>query len=197
MISDKARFAAAINKFEEINSEDPNTEIEEGKAYPKEVLYARRMAACLNEIAPEASEALQLAVRCQHIRRWAISRQDFPLGIDGYNKWRNSLKKYHAQLAGEILTEVDYPAEIIQRVQFLVQKRQLKIDPEVQLLEDVICLVFLKYYFLPFAQQHPEEKVLDIVQKTWQKMTPAGQQLTLRLALPESAQLLIAKALAI
>ena len=196
MISNKARFVAAINKFEEINREGPNVEMADGKYFPKEVLYAHRMADCLNEIAPEASEALQLAVRCQHIRRWAISRQDFPVGIDGYNKWRNSLKKYHAALAGEILNEVGYDDELIQRVQFLVQKRQLKIDVEVQLLEDVICLVFLRYYFLPFAQQHPEEKVLDIVQKTWNKMTPAGHKLALQLALPESAQQLITKALA-
>ena len=116
--------------------------------------------------------------------------------MQGYNKWRNSLKKYHADLAGQILTEVGYPSEVIQRVQFLVQKRQLKIDPEVQLLEDIICLVFIQYYFLPFAEQHPEEKVIEIVQKTWRKMTPEGQQLALQLSLPATAQQLITKALA-
>jgi hypothetical protein len=153
------------------------------------------MTACLNKVAPDASEALQLAVRCQHIRRWAIPRQNFPLGVLGYNKWRNSLKKYHADLAGQILNEVGYSPEIIGRVQFLVQKRQLKLDPEVQLLEDVICLVFLQYYFIPFANQHPEEKVIDILQKTWRKMTPAGQQLALQLKLPAQAKHLIKKAL--
>jgi len=196
MITDQERFAAAIQKFDQVNSEDPNVEVADGKAYPKEVLYAQRMTACLNAVAPGASEALQLAVRCQHIRRWAIPRQDFPAGVQGYNKWRNSLKKYHADLAGQILTEVGYPSEVIQRVQFLVQKRQLKIDPEVQLLEDIICLVFIQYYFLPFAEQHPEEKVIEIVQKTWRKMTPEGQQLALQLSLPATAQQLINKALA-
>ena len=197
MIVDKSRFEAAIRKFDEVNSADPNTEIADGIAYPKELLYAQRMTACLNQVAPDASEALQLAVRCQHLRRWAIPRRDYPMDVQGYNKWRNNLKKYHAELAGELLQEVGYEPEIIQRVQFLVQKRQLKIDTEVQLLEDVICLVFLRYYFLDFAQQHPEEKVIDIVQKTWRKMTPQGHDLALQLELPPAAQQLVAKALAV
>ena len=196
MIADQNRFQAAIHRFDEVNSEDPNVEVVDGISYPKEVLYAQRMTACLNQVAPDASEALQLAVRCQHIRRWAIARKDFPMDVQGYNKWRNSLKKYHAEVAGQILTEVNYEPEIIERVQFLVQKRQLKIDPEVQLLEDIICLVFLQYYFLDFARQHNEPKVIDIVQKTWRKMTPEGHQLALQLNLPLEAQELIGKALA-
>ena len=196
MISDKNRFEAAIRRFDEVNSGDPNVEMTGGIPYPKELLYAQRMTSCLNSVAPDASEALQLAARCQHIRRWAISRQDFPMDVQGYNKWRNSLKKYHAEVAGQILQEVGYDPEIIERVQFLVQKRQLKIDPEVQLLEDIICLVFLKYYFLDFARQHEEAKVIDIVQKTWRKMTPQGHQLALQLNLPAEAQALVGKALA-
>ncbi|WP_026462799.1 DUF4202 domain-containing protein [Adhaeribacter aquaticus] len=196
MVADKARFEEAIRRFDEINSEDPNQETVDGISWPKEVLYAQRMTACLNRVAPEASEPLQLAVRCQHIRRWAISRKDFPLGTLGYNQWRNKLKKYHAEIAGEILTQVGYDKETVERVQFLVQKRQLKIDPEVQLLEDIICLVFLEYYFLEFAGQHPEGKVIDIVQKTWVKMTPQGQKLALQLDLPAEALELVGKALA-
>jgi len=194
-ITDRSRFEAAIYKFDAVNAEDPHTEIINGEAHPKELVYAQRMTACLEKVAPEASEALQLAVRCQHIRRWEISRQDFPVGLPGYNKWRNTLKKFHAELAGDILKEVGYDAETVARVQFLVQKRQLKIDAEVQLLEDVICLVFLEYYFLGFALQHPVEKVVDILQKTWPKMTPQGQQLALQLDLPADARNLIGIAL--
>jgi hypothetical protein len=196
MVSDQARFDAAIRRFDAVNAEDPNVELEDGVAYPKEVLYAQRMTRCLNQVAPGASEALQLAVRCQHIRRWAVPRQDFPMDTQGYNKWRNTLKKLHGDIAAQILAEVGYAPELIERVRFLVQKRQLKIDPEVQLLEDVVCLVFLQYYFLDFAVQHPEDKVIDIVQKTWRKMTPRGQQLALELPLSEQAQTLVGKALA-
>lgn len=186
---------AAIERFDAVNAEDPNVELDQGVAYPKEVLYARRMTACLNRVAPDASEALQLAVRCQHIRRWAIPRKDFPMDTQGYNKWRNALKKLHGDIAAQILAEVGYEPELIERVRFLVQKRQLKIDPEVQLLEDVVCLVFLQYYFSDFAAQHPEGKVLDIVRKTWRKMTPRGQQLALQLPLSASARALVGKAL--
>jgi len=196
MIADKARFEEAIRRFDEANSEDPNVELVDGMPYPKEVLYAQRMSACLNRVAPDASEALQLAARCQHIRRWSIPRNAFPMDTTGYHKWRNSLKRLHAELAGQILQDVGYEPETISRVQTFLQKQQLKTDPEVQLLEDVICLVFLEYYFLDFAKQYPEEKVIDIVQKTWRKMTPHGHELALQLNLPASAQALVAKALA-
>ena len=194
-ITDRSRFETAINMFDAVNAEDPNKETVAGVAYPKELVYAHRMTACLTQGAPDASEALQLAVRCQHIRRWDIPRGDFPTGLAGYNKWRNSLRKYHADLAGKLLQEAGYAADIIERVQFLILKRQLKTDPEVQLLEDIICLVFLEYYFLDFARQHPVEKVVDILQKTWPKMTAEGQQLALKLNLPAEAQVMIATAL--
>ncbi|TGD82623.1 DUF4202 domain-containing protein [Hymenobacter wooponensis] len=196
MKADTQRFETAIHRFDETNSDDPTMEVIDGRSYPKEVLYAQRMSACLDQVAPTASEPLRLAVRCQHIRRWAIPRQDFPMTRAGYHQWRNTLKKYHAEVAGRLLQEVGYEPETILRVQALLQKQQLQHDPEVQLLEDVICLVFLEYYFQDFAAQHPEEKVIDIVQKTWRKMTPQGHELALQLPLAPTAQALVAKALA-
>jgi len=195
-LPDPIRFVAALEKFDEANAADPHQEIADGQPWPKELLYARRMSAGLARVAPDAPEAVQLAARCQHIRRWAIPRQDFPLDRPGYHQWRNSLKKYHAELAGQLLTAVGYDPETIARVQALVQKQQLAQDPEMQLLEDVICLVFLEFYFPAFAHQHPDEKVIDIVQKTWRKMTPRGHALALQLPLPEAARRLVAQALA-
>ncbi len=196
MLPEQERFNAAIARFDTLNSDDPNTEIYNGKVYPKELLYAQRMTEWLLKVEPNPSEALQLAVRCQHLRRWTIPRHDYSMDLSGYNKWRNTLRKFHADLAGQVLQEVGYDAEIMERVQFLVLKRQLKIDPEVQLLEDIVCLVFLENYFLDFARQHDEEKVVDIVQKTWRKMTPRGQQLALALPMSPEAQRLVGKALA-
>ena len=196
MIRDPERFAAAITRFDALNAEDPNTDVFNGQAHPKELLYAQRMTEWLQKVEPNASEALQLAVRCQHLRRWEIPRRNYTMDLPGYNKWRNALRKYHADLAGQVLKEVGYDAETIERVQFLVLKRQLKIDAEVQLLEDIVCLVFLENYFLDFAKQHDEEKVIDIVQKTWRKMTPRGQQIALSLQMPAEAERLVGKALA-
>ncbi len=191
-----ARLAEAFRLFDAANAEDPNLEPDAtGQPVPKEVLYAQRMTACLTRVAPDAPEAVQLAARCQHIRRWAIPRADFPLTRPGYHQWRNALKKYHAELAGHLLSQAGYEAALITRVQELVQKLRLKDDPEVQLLEDVICLVFLEYYFLPFAAQHPEEKVIEIVQKTWPKMTERGHALALQLPFAPEARVLIKKAL--
>lgn len=191
------RFVAALKKIDEVNSDGPYQETDaDGHMWPKEVLYAQRMSACLARVAPGASEAVQLAARGQHLRRWAIPRQDFAMDRAGYHQWRNALKKYHAELAGQLLAAEGYDQTLVARVQALVQKQDLARDPEVQLLEDVICLVFLEYYFLDFARQHPEDKVIDIVQKTWRKMTPQGHEWALQLALPADAQDLIGKALA-
>lgn len=196
MTTTSARFTAALEKFDAANAEDPNRETDtEGQSWPKELLYGRRMSAALARVAPEAPEPVQLAARCQHIRRWVIPRHDFPMDRAGYHQWRNTLKKYHAEVASQSLAEVGYDQATIVRVQALLQKQQLTRDADVQLLEDVICLVFLEYYFPDFARQHPEEKIIDIVQKTWRKMTPQGHALALQLPLPAEAQALVAKAL--
>lgn len=191
------QFTAALAKFDAANAEDPNQDTDtDGRFWPKELLYGHRMSACLTRVAPEAPEAVQLAARCQHIRRWTIPRHDFPMDRVGYHKWRNTLKKYHAEVAGQLLAEVGYDEATITRVQALLQKQQLTRDADMQLLEDIICLVFLEYYFVDFARQHPEEKVVDIVQKTWAKMTPRGHELALQLPFTDAAQALLAKALA-
>ena len=198
LLPNPARFATALAAFDAANAEDPNQDTDAtGRAWPKEVLYAQRMSACLARVAPGAPEAVQLAARCQHIRRWALPRHDFPLDRPGYHQWRNTLKKYHAELAGQLLASVGYGTETITRVQHLVQKLRLKDDPEVQLLEDVICLVFLEHYFLPFAAQHPEAKVIEIVQKTWPKMTARGHALALQLPFSPEALALVSRALAL
>jgi len=195
MLTD-TRFTEACRLFDAANSEDPNLEPGPGgQPVPKELLYAQRMTACLDRVAPNAPETVQLAARAQHIRRWSIPRADFPMTRPGYHQWRNTLKKYHAELAGQLMAQAGYEPEAIERVQQLLQKQRLKDDPDVQLLEDVICLVFLEYYFLPFAAQHPEEKVLEIVQKTWPKMTERGHELALQLPFTPEALALIKKAL--
>jgi len=196
MLLPDPRFTEALRLFDAANSEDPNLEPgPDGQPVPKELLYAQRMTACLARVAPDAPEAMQLAARAQHIRRWHIPRSDYPMTRPAYHQWRNALKNYHAELAGQLMAQAGYEPEPIARVQQLLQKQRLKDDPEVQLLEDVICLVFLEYYFLPFAAQHPEEKVIEIVQKTWPKMTERGHELALQLPFSPEALALVTKAL--
>lgn len=195
MIRNLTKFEQAIAQFDALNSKDPNIEVFEGVNYPKEVLYAQRMSQRLLAFAPNASEVLQLAARCQHLCRWEIARSDYPIGKVGYHQWRNSLKRLHADKANKVLTAIGYEEELIERVQFLVLKKQLKKDTETQTLEDVICLVFLEFYFIPFAAKHTEEKVVDILRKTWRKMSEKGQAAALKLPLSEEAKILVGKAL--
>lgn len=136
------KMVEAFRRFDEANAEDPNKEFFGEKEHPKELLYAQRMTDILNTFEPKASEALQLTVRCQHICRWEIPRESYEMNRVGYLKWRQKLKKFHAQKASSILKTVGYDDEIIDRVVFLLLKKQLKKDKETQTLEDVICLVF-------------------------------------------------------
>lgn len=193
MSVDKLHKAFAL--FDQANAQDPNVEVFEGKSYPKELLYAIRMTDRLDTFEPEASEPLKLTARCQHICRWEIPRESYPMDRQGYLKWRQDLKKFHAEKAGQILREVGYSQEIIEKVAFLLEKKQLKKNPETQTLEDVICLVFLEFYFEAFAKKYEEDKLVDILQKTWRKMSERGQATALKLPLSPNALDLIGKAM--
>ncbi len=194
-ITDKNRFDRTIAAFDAANAEDPHQEEVDGKMLPKELVYGQRMSEMLAEFAPEASEALQLSARCQHIQRWTMPRDSYPMDRKGYLKWRTQLKIFHGQKAGAIMEAEGYDEETIERVKFLLNKKKLKSDPETQTLEDVICLVFLKYYFRGFTKQHPEEKLVDIVAKTWDKMSEKGHEAALKLDFSAGEQKIIQQAL--
>jgi hypothetical protein len=185
-------FAKALAAIDAVHAQDPEKEGGE----PKELVYAQRMSAWLEKLAPQAADALRLAVRCQHLRRWAIPRADFPDGKVGYLSWRKQESLAHATLAGEILAAAGYDAEAVKRVQSLIKKERIKHDPEAQMLEDVTCLVFLEHEFAPFAAKHPDDKVIDILRKTWPKMSAQGQREALGLQLSAPLRALVGKALA-
>ena len=190
-----ALFEKAITAFDDYNGKDPHSEKSGEKTFPKELLYAQRMSACLVDFEPDASEALRLAIRCQHIGRWEIPRDTFPKDRVGYLQWRNKLKVHHAEIAEKILRQTGYDNDTIERVKFLVQKKQLRHDEETQTLEDVVCLVFLKYYFEEFAEEHEEDKVISILQKTWVKMSEKGKAAALKLPMSEISKAYVSKAL--
>jgi hypothetical protein len=176
-------FKEAIARFDQANAEDPNNTVFEGKEYPKELLYAQRMTAWLDKFEPDASEALRLAARAQHICRWKIPRKDYPMDRDGYNKWRTTLAKMHGEIAAEIMQQVGYDEQMSEQVKVLLMKDRIKsAGPDGQTLEDVICLVFLEFYFAPFAPEYSTPKLTSIVRKTWRKMSERGHQTALTLA---------------
>ena len=170
----------ALSAIDEANARDPNREA----GGPAELLYGRRMSAALEEFAPDASEALKIAVRGQHIERWKSPRRDFPEGKGGYIAWRNAAKKRHAERLAEIMAACGYDEAAIARAGALVRKENLRRDGEAQTLEDIACLVFLRHYAENFAARHPGEKVFDILLKTQRKMSARARAAGLDFGLP-------------
>ncbi|WP_049630191.1 DUF4202 domain-containing protein [Cellvibrio sp. pealriver] len=193
---DQARLEKTLAAFDAANLQDPNTEIVDGNAVAKEWIYGQRMSAQLVLFCENPSEALQLAARSQHICRWKIPRSDYPMDRSGYKKWRLDLAQMHGDIAGDIMSEQGYDEITIARVKDLLLKRSLKRDEEVQALEDVICLVFIEFYLEDFARKHDEDKLIDIIRKTWNKMSEKGHAAALKLPLSEGMLGLVGKALA-
>lgn len=195
MNHDNPRLRAALTRFDAINAQDPNQELVAGESRPKELVYAERMTAWLERLRPDAPEALRLAARSQHLQRWAIPRSDYPQTRAGYKQWRTALAKYHAERAGEVLRECGYDEATVARVQSLLRKENFKRDPDAQTLEDAACLVFLEHYFADFALRHDDAKLIDIIRKTWRKMSEQGHAAAMALALPPRLAELVARAL--
>ena len=195
MIENQERFNKAVALFDAANAQDPNQD----QGQPKELLYAKRMSEMISRFAPDASEAAQLAVRAQHIRRWTLPRGTYPMTKEGYLAWRSGLYKFHADTAGELMRAAGYDEAMIEGVKKAVGKRGIKTNPETQLLEDIANLVFIEHYMLDFAGTKPdydEAKWLDIIRKTWSKMSKSARAFALsgKLRLPEPLVPLITKA---
>lgn len=189
------RFDRAIVAIDAANAQDPNLIGPTGQARPAELVYGEYMSAMLSRFYPDASDVLKLAVRAQHLRRWEVPRASYPMDRAGYHRWRNVLKRLHAQWAGEILRECGYSVEDIASVEVLIRKEQLKQNAEAQALEDTACLVFLSHYANDFAAKHDDAKMIGILAKSWAKMSAKGQAAALVLELPPHLNALINRAL--
>jgi len=192
---DSTRLTQLLLAIDQKNDLDPNTEKVNGEEISKELIYGQRMSICLTEFKPDASEHLQIACRAQHIQRWSIARKDYPMDRTGYKRWRTDLAKFHAELTAELMLENGYHNDDRERVKHLLQKKQLKRDLETQTLEDVACLVFLTFHLDDFASRHADEKVIDIIRKTWKKMSEDGHAAALKLPFSDAMGKLVGTAL--
>ncbi|SNY92850.1 protein of unknown function [Cohaesibacter sp. ES.047] len=166
-------FEAVIEEIDQANAKDPRFSSEEGSApIPVELLYGIRMSKMCELYAPEADELVQIAARGQHIERWIIPRDEYPLGKPGYFRWRNELKRHHAKRVLEIMAAHGYDLEAQTIVSDIIMKRDLKRDERTQLVEDLACLVFLQYNAVSFAKGHEHDKVVSIISKMIPKMSP-------------------------
>lgn len=194
-------YSKALALIDAANREDPNLVAADGEDWPKELLYSERMSDMLQRYAPEADDAMKLAIRAQHIERWKSPRNAYPMDRIGYLKWRKDLYKIQANTAAKLLQQAGYGDDVIERVQNSVAKKNIKGNPDTQLLEDVTDLVFLEHYMLEFVAKHPdysEEKWIEIIQKTWNKMSTDAHAFALsgKVSLPESLLPLVKQAVA-
>ena len=189
---DEGRVRRCMEMFDAANAEDPNRD---ASGVPKELAYARQMSAWLARLEPNAPDEVRLAVRAQHIRRWEIPRDSYPAGRSAYLAWRRNLGRFHAETAGAIMRDCGVDDDTVLRVQAIIRKERFKTDRLAQLLEDVACLVFLDHYFAPFAGDQAEDSMVNILRKTWKKMSEAGRAASLQIEYSPQCQALLGKAL--
>lgn len=184
---------AALSRFDAAHRQDPRSVDVDRVRLPWSVHYHRRLGEWVLRLDPNASVPLRLAAACQHIRRWEIPRSEYEEGRRGYKRWRSELARMHAGIARDVLEDVGYDEGTISRVEALVRKLGLGRDPDVQTFEDAICMVFFETDFVDLARKHDDEKMVDILAKTWAKMSDAGRAAALEYVreLPERERRLV------
>jgi hypothetical protein len=189
------RLEAAFQQFDTYNQKDPHTFTWDGVTYPQEYFLAIKLYDWVKKLDPDASEALLLASRSQHIGRWEIPRDSYPEGRDAYLKWRRDLGVLHADKAAGIMKACGYDDEEIARVRQIIMKQKLKVDKEVQVMENALCLVFLEFQYEDFFPKHPADKIVNILRKSLIKMDEAGHKYALTLKYSNQGLLYINEAL--
>ncbi len=196
MTNFETRYEGVIAAIDLKNSEDPRRDTVNGVEHPTELLYSQRMTEALMSVYPDASESLRIAARAQHICRWRIPRTDYPATKEGYHTWRRACQELHATLTSGIMAAHGYEEEKTGKVCKLLRKQDLKTDRDSQRLENVVCMVFVKYYLADFAEKHDDKKLIGIIQKSARKMDAEGMEAISALNLPEPQASLVSRALA-
>lgn len=190
------KLQKAFSLFDEYNKQDTATFVWEGSTYPAEYFYALQLYNWVLKLEPQASEQLLLASRSQHLGRFTIPREEYPEGKTGYLNWRSNLAKFHAEKAAEFMRQAGYDEDTITGTQRIILKQKIKLDHEVQTIENALCLVFLEFQYEDFRKKHSEDKMLHILRKTWNKMSDPGRNAALTLTYTDAGKALIGKALA-
>jgi hypothetical protein len=190
-----SRFKETIAAFDALNGQDPHTVEVDGLSIPKELHDAFAMTRWVEALYPKASEAVHLAARCQHLCRWEVPRSSYPEGRVSYLKWRADLKKRHADQSAKVLLESGYDSEMIDAVAAINLKWGLKSNPDVQQIEDALCLVFLEKQLEGYLVKWEDDKIIRILKKTWGKMSERAQEAALNLPMPDHARSLVEQAL--
>lgn len=194
-MDNRERFAKAIALIDAANAADTTVMRYGGADHPKELLHAELLTRWVETLRPDGPETLRLAARGQHIRRWEHPRSVYPEGRTGYLRWRTGLYTFHAEETAQLLKEAGYDDETVARVTQIIRKQGLGRDPDVQAIEDGLCLVFLETQLDELAGKVAREKMVTILRKTWKKMSEPARELALALTFEPDERALIAEAL--
>jgi hypothetical protein len=189
------KYQIACIEIDKIHCLDKTSEMIDGEEFPNEMLYAVRLVDCLGNFAPNASEQIKLAARCQHFKRWEISRNTYPMDKVGYLNWRKALYVFQSEEAAKILEKVGYNIAFINEVKLLIQKKEIRKNADAQIIEDVACLVFLEYYLEDFSKKHEADKLKSIIAKTWAKMSEHAKAEALKINFMKELKAIIKEAL--
>lgn len=190
-----SRLEKTLAKIDAILRQDPTVIEVNGERRTLASHHAQRRTYWVNKLVENPSEELLIAARAQHLRRWEVPRDSYPNGRIGYLKWRSDLKKFHAEKTAHLMHEMGYDNTAIERVKKIISKQGIKQDDDVQAIEDALCLVFLETQFTDVAAQE-SDKIVSILQKTWQKMSPMGHQFALQLPMSDADRAIVQQALA-
>jgi hypothetical protein len=185
------RFAAAIAAIDARNADDPNLV----GSRPKELVHAEMVTGWVRRLTGNPGEALLLAARAHHVRRWEIPRASFPEGRIGYLQWRRTLQDHHAAELRKALVEAGYDGATIDRAEWILRKRDPAHDPDAQALEDALCLTFVETQLAEVGAKLGRDKTVNVLRKTFRKMSPRAIALAGELPLPEDARVSFAEAL--
>lgn len=188
----------AFGLFEVYNMQDPRSFEWKGKTYPQEHFFATELFNWVIKLNPQASEELLLASYCQHIGRWEIPRDSYPEGREPYLKWRKDLALHHAQVAAQLMQQAGYTDDVIERVSQIILKKRIKVDADVQTMENALCLVFLEFQYEDFRKKyaHEPDKMVNILYKSLLKMDAHGHGFALGLSYTPGGLELVQQALA-
>lgn len=178
------KLDAAFQLFDAYNKQDPRSFEWEGITYPQEYFFAIKLYDWVLKLAPAADEELLLASRSQHIGRWEIPRESYPEGREPYLKWRKELALHHAAITGDLMRQAGYDDQTVERVSQIILKKRIKVDADVQTMENALCLVFLQYQYEDFRKKYENEpdKMINILRKSLLKMDSYGHSFALGLS---------------
>lgn len=185
-------LAVAIEAIDAANADDPNS----WGGQPLALAQGRLAHTWVVRLDPAASDALQLAARAHHLRRWVVPRSSYPEGRPGYLRWRRDQKQRHSAELGDLLSGAGLAADVVERASTIVAKVGLGTDPEVQVFEDAVCLTFVETQFDETADRLDRDRMVEVVAKTLSKMSEAGRAAALTLDLDARAATIVTDALA-